>query len=296
MEFDLIIPTYNAAETIGALLDSLSRQTARPASVLVIDSNSTDGTAEKVRAHEGVTLYTIDQAEFDHGLTRDRGLRLTEHEVVCFLTQDALPADNHYFAKLLEPLEQDESIAISSGRQLPRADARRSEQLVRGRNYPAHPNIRTLDNLDQYGLRLYSVSDVCSAYRRSAYLECGGFVALETNEDMYMAAKVLRAGYKICYAPEACVYHSHDYKLREQYERYKKIGRFLERYKTLLGPVSDTRVGADVFRATVRQLARELDAGELLYFLADSVARFGGNRVGRMQAARVPRARETGAR
>ena len=41
----------------------------------------------------GVIVTHIEPEEFDHGATRDLGMRLTDAPVVVYMTQDAVPAD-----------------------------------------------------------------------------------------------------------------------------------------------------------------------------------------------------------
>jgi len=41
-----------------------------------------------------------------------------------------------------------------------------------------------------------------------------------------VAAKMLNAGYKIAYAADACVYHSHNYSLIQEMKRYFDMGVF----------------------------------------------------------------------
>lgn len=51
MSVSVILPTLNAAGEIAALLAALMDQTQPPEEILVVDSGSTDGTAELARAH-----------------------------------------------------------------------------------------------------------------------------------------------------------------------------------------------------------------------------------------------------
>ncbi len=48
MKYYVIIPAYNEAAFIGAMLESLAAQTVLPAKAVVVNDNSTDGTAEIV--------------------------------------------------------------------------------------------------------------------------------------------------------------------------------------------------------------------------------------------------------
>ena len=47
----VIIPTWNEAKYLPALLDSLQNQTQSPSEILVADSASTDGTQDLAEAH-----------------------------------------------------------------------------------------------------------------------------------------------------------------------------------------------------------------------------------------------------
>ena len=117
MSVSVILPTLNAAGEIAALLATLMDQTQPPEEILVVDSGSTDDTAELARAH-GARVMSVPRDQFDHGGTRDAALRQTAGEFVLFLTQDALPADERYIEHLLKAFA-DERVAAASGRQLP---------------------------------------------------------------------------------------------------------------------------------------------------------------------------------
>ena len=280
----VVVPTLNAVAEIDALLGLLEGQTLKPREILVVDSSSNDGTAAEVAKHPGVEFLAIDRKDFNHGSTRDMALRRTEGDYVCFLTQDAVPASSEYLERLVAPMLADDSIALASGRQLPKADARRFEQLVRGFNYPDQPSVRGRDDLPEYGIKTFFASDVCSCYRRSAYLACGGFDAVNTNEDMLMAARFVAAGHKVAYEPAAEVYHSHNLTPKEQYTRNRAVGRFLEEYADDLMHASEIGEGGKLVKDVSLQLFKEGRLGELLAFGVDCAARLFGNRKGRSEA------------
>ena len=71
------------------------------------------------------------------------------------------------------------------------------------------------------------ISNSFAAYRVSVLKEVGGFPDdVIFGEDMFVATKMLKAGYKIAYAAGACVYHSHDYSLWQEMKRYFDMGVF----------------------------------------------------------------------
>lgn len=283
----VVIPTLNAGRAIDRLLTLIESQSVEPREILVVDSSSDDDTAAEVAKHPTVGLVTIDRSEFNHGSTRDRALRRTTGDFVCFLTQDALPASDDYLGNLLAPMLADDRIALVSGRQLPKPDARRFEQLVLGFNYPAKPSVRSKGDLPTYGIKTFFASDVCSAYRRGAYLACGGFPHVDTNEDMLMAARLIARGLEVAYEPSAEVYHSHNLTPSQQYARNKAVGRFLKEHVDDLMDISEVGEGERLVKSVASELLHEGRMGELCAFGIDCVARLLGNRAGRMSARKI---------
>lgn len=245
----VVIPTLNAAGEIDELLTLIETQTLRPFDILVVDSSSEDGTVDEVAKHPRVNFVRIERKEFNHGSTRDIALRHTAGDFVCFLTQDAVPASSRYLETLVEPLLADNSVALVSGRQLPKANARRFEQLVRDFNYPDTPSVRSKGDLKKFGIKTFFASDTCSAYRRTAYLECGGFDHVNTNEDMLMAAKFTASGMKVAYEPRAEVYHSHNLMPSQQFVRNRAVGFFLETHADDLMHASEIGEGGRLVKA-----------------------------------------------
>lgn len=288
MDISVIIPTLNAECEIEDLLVALEHQSMRPMEILVVDSTSDDDTARVVQMHGDIRLLQIERRDFNHGATRDMALRETTGDFVCFLTQDALPASDEYLERLVAPMVGDPSIALVSGRQLPKEGARRFEQLVRSFNYPDLPSVRSINDLEKFGIKTFFASDTCSAYRRTSYLDCGGFENVNTNEDMLMAARFVASGLKIAYEPTAEVYHSHNLTPSQQFARNRAVGVFLESHSDDLLQASEIGEGGRLVKAVSSQLIREGNLAELVAFGIDCCARLLGNRAGR-RAARKER-------
>lgn len=284
MEISVIIPTLNAEHEIDGLLIALEHQSIQPVDILIVDSASEDKTIELVRQHKRVRLLKIDRQDFNHGTTRDMALRESRGDFVCFLTQDAVPVSDDYLERLVAPMVDDSDIALVSGRQLPKADARRFEQLVRDFNYPDAPSVRSKGDLEKFGIKTFFASDTCSAYRRTAYLECGGFDHVNTNEDMLMAAKFIASGLKVAYEPRAEVYHSHNLTPFQQFARNRAVGFFLETHADNLMHASEIGEGGRLVKAVSSQLLREGNLVEFIAFGVDCCARLLGNRAGRRAA------------
>lgn len=286
----VIIPTLNAEREIVPLLKMLMSQTLRPFEILVIDSSSDDHTVEQIQgvmssAQEScVRLIEIGRGDFDHGGTRRMAVEHTSGEYILFLTQDAFPLCDTFVERLVAPFTN-QSIAISTGRQLPRKDAMRFEQLVRDFNYPSESYVRAHEDLKRYGIKTYFTSDVCCAYRRSAYDSLGGFPeACNTSEDMYLAIRAIEDGWSIAYVADAEVVHSHNLTPLQQYKRNWEVGYFLQTQESFLRDVSEMGEGLRLVKAVSKQLILEARFDQLFLFFVDCTARLLGNRRGRIVA------------
>ena len=222
----MIIPTLNAGEQFQTLLTQLATQSL-PTRKLIVDSESTDGTAQLAKSF-GLEVLTIPRKTFNHGATRQLALeKLLPLDVIIFLTQDVLLHDGESLARLVEVFSDDSTVGMSYGRQLPHADATNEAAILRAFNYPAESQLRSFDDRKIYGLKTAFASNSFAAYRVSALQRVGGFPSnVPLCEDMYVAAKMLLDGWKIFYAASAQVYHSHNYTAVQEFRRYVQIGKF----------------------------------------------------------------------
>ena len=282
----VIIPTLNAEKELPALLEALGRQTAPVGEILVADSESADRTVKIAREFPAVRVIPVRRQNFDHGRTRDEALRQSTGDIVVFLTQDAVPADEHCLENLIRPLRED-GVAVSAGRQLPRADAAPMERLVRSFNYPAESHIRSEADVARMGIKAFFCSDVCAAYNREIYEKLGGFdYPLKTNEDMFFAARAIRGGYRVAYAADARVIHSHNFSLREQYRRNRIQGYEIERHRGLLGDVSQESEGMKLVKYVGAGLLKKGRVLSFIHFGLDCCARLLGSRRGKKEYLR----------
>lgn len=229
----VIVPTLNAARDWPRFAPALLA-TVAPSQVLVLDSQSTDGTPELARA-AGFAVQSISRSEFNHGGTRQLGAEMIpDADILVYLTQDATLATPDTLTKLIQPF-QDERVGAVCGRQLPRPGAGEIEAHLRDFNYPADSHVRSIEDRIQMGIKATFLSNSLSAYRRAALFEVGGFPSrVILGEDAYVAGRMLLAGYKIAYAAEACAFHSHPYSIAEEFGRYFDIGVMHHREQWIL--------------------------------------------------------------
>ena len=276
------MPTLNAEKTIKQLLDAIHTQTIIPSEIIIVDSSSTDQTVKLASTYPDVKIMAIERKDFDHGGTRDKAIRASTGELIIFLTQDALPADAHFIENLTAPFSTDPMIAISSGRQIPRTDARPFERLVRNFNYPAESRIRSSADIPELGVKTFFVSDCCASYRRDIYERLGGFDRpILTAEDFLFAARAVNAGWKIAYAADARVIHSHNLSFLEQYHRNYKTGYETEGHKEYFAGTSQEKEGLKLVKYVSLELLKRGRILSLIQFCLDCGARLLGSIMGR---------------
>lgn len=220
----IVLLTYNAERYINKLLDSLYTQTLKEFELIIIDSSSTDGTQEHLKARN-IEFVEISSIDFNHGGTRSLGLELAKNNIVVYMTQDALPYDKYCLENLVAIFEKNENISISVGRQIPYLETDVFGKFARLYNYPEESNIRSKTDISKYGIKTFFNSNSFAAYRKECLLEMGGFPKdIIMCEDSFVAAKLILQGHKILYCANAMVYHSHTYNLKEEFKRYFDIG------------------------------------------------------------------------
>lgn len=222
----LVCPTYNPGEEFVEWLEAYDSQAEKPAKSIIIDSSSTDGYVSRACEY-GFEIKTIKKESFDHGGTRQSALDYAdEFAYVIYLTQDAVLASKNSLSDLLQAFN-DQSVGAVCGRQLPRRNAGSIEEHARVFNYPDGSGVKSLSDTHVSGLKTAFLSNSFAAYRISTLREAGGFPDhIIFGEDMYVAARLLMAGFKISYNSDACVYHSHAYSLKQEFQRYFDMGVF----------------------------------------------------------------------
>lgn len=219
----IIIPTLDAIKNAEYFSNNLEKIIGFGFDVLVIDSSSTDGTGEEAKKL-GAEVMVIPRDEFNHGATREFARKKNSREIVVFLTQDVMIVSMDFVEFLVEPLLNTKDVAVSYARQIPRDNADIFEAFLREFNYPEQSQVRSLAEMDKYGIYTFFCSNSCAAYRNDLLDEIGGFDPLMNSEEYFAVVKLLKKGYKIAYVAEAVVKHSHHYSLAEGFKRYFDIG------------------------------------------------------------------------
>ena len=275
----VVVPTLNPGSQAHELCEAISRQSVPPVEVIILDSESDDGSREFFAA-AGARVEVVRRSTFNHGRVRNLGFALATGNIVVFMTQDAVPADLRCFEQLVAPLVAG-SVDAAFARQLPRADATPIERFARLRNYPAEARTIRPEDVSSDGVMAYFFSDVCSAIRRDVLHRVGGFPEhTVTNEDMLFAARLLRSGGSIGYVSDARVYHSHSLGPIWTFRRYFDIGAFFVQAEAELTKRRLTESGLAYVVALLRWLLQYREYGSIVPALIETTAKWVGLRMG----------------
>ena len=251
---DVIIPTYRPGKEFRLLLERLKQQSVPVRRVVIINTEKKFWDSRWEQEFPFTEVHHIKKEEFDHGGTRRKAAELTDAEIMVFMTQDALPADRDLIRNLTAPLKEPET-AAAYARQLPNASCSFVERYTRSFNYPDKSSVKSREDLPVYEIKTFFCSNVCAAYRKDVYESLGGFTGHTIfNEDMIYASAVIQHGYRIAYAADAKVIHSHNYTCMQQFRRNFDLGVSQAEYPEVFQTASSESEGIRLVKKTFRYL------------------------------------------
>ncbi len=220
----VVIPVKNGADTLRSCLDGIFSQTLRSKiEVIVIDSGSTDGTLELLKEYP-VIVHPLPPKEFNHGETRNLGIRLARGEFVVMTVQDATPATDNWLEIMLEHFSDPAVIAVC-GQQIVGHDKDKNplqwfspsgEAQPQKIVYPDPSKFISLTGKQQHAFCNWD--DVNAMYRKSAKDKIP-FRKLMFSEDTLWAKDALSQGQTLVYDYRARVYHYHHQDFKFYFKR-----------------------------------------------------------------------------
>jgi cellulose synthase/poly-beta-1,6-N-acetylglucosamine synthase-like glycosyltransferase len=224
----VIVPAFNARETLGPCLRALHAQTHPADEIIVVDDGSTDGTAELARRYD---VHVIRQANAGPAAARNAGARTASGDLLLFTDADCVPCPD-WIARMVNPFA-DDSVAGAKGvyRSTQTELVSRFVQIEYEDRYDRMSKQDSIDFVDTYS----------AAYRRELFLESGGFdttFPTASVEDQEFSFRLAEAGHRLVFVPDACVTHTHDRTVTEYIRRKFWIGywkaRVTRRYPSKL--------------------------------------------------------------
>jgi glycosyltransferase involved in cell wall biosynthesis len=286
------IPALNGGERLGQVLMTVRRQKLdRPLELLVADSGSRDGSRERALDH-GARMLDVARGEFSHGGTRNLLMREARGTHVAFLTQDAVPAGEHWLALLLDGFALAADVALVFGPYRPRPNSspmvrRELEEFFLSLAPDRRPRVDR--GLVRGVGKLAFFTDANGCVARSAWKHVP-FREVSYAEDQMLARDMLAAGYAKAYQPDAAVVHSHDYRPLDLFRRCFDEWRALREVYGHRESASPLRIGLAVQRELRDDLAFvRAEGGRPVAFVHRSLAYHLGRRLGAATGSRADR-------
>ena len=271
--------THNPGGFLARQLHAVAEQkTPSAVEFIAVDSGSTDGTLDLMVSH-GVRVVDIAPETFNFGRTRDLAFEQARGAIVVSLSQDAIPAHEHWLENLLRPLT-DPEVGASCGRSIPDPE-RAAPQFAWERNGFFYFTREMKKFSARYGRGL---SNANSAIRRDLWARLR-FGAQSIGEDFRFQMKLHDAGLRVAFPDDAPVLHHHDYTLRTLLERCRNEGLGL---REMGCPYNELDLARDLlsprkYLVWLRELLRGrlVTPAALVFPVLRPVAVYAGSRFGR---------------
>ena len=280
MTIDIICPLYNAEKDIESLHKSLLKQeNVTINKIRYVLTESKDQT-ENILKKMHVQFKKIKKDEFSHGLTREKEAFESEADIIVFITQDIKIVRNDWLYNLTKDIANGQVQACYS-RQL--CDNNSIEKYTREYNYPKESKIVSKKDIEKLGLKTFFFSDASSAINTKVYKDLNGYdgKALVINEDMYIAYKLIINGYKIKYCADSEVIHSHEFTLKQYFNRYKDTGIFFKE-NSYLNNYKVNQAGGNMAKYILKRAIQDKNWKVIFKFFSNMISRFIGMQVGKM--------------
>ena len=279
MKIDIICPLYNAEKDIERLHRGILKQkNVEINNIKYILTDSKDNTEELLKKLK-IEYTKIKKEEFSHSLTREQAALSSKADIVVFITQDIIIEREDWLYNLTKDISNGKVQACFS-RQL--CTNNTIEKYTREKNYPNKSRIVSKENIKELGLQTFFFSDAASAINRKIFEELNGYDGknLPTNEDMYIAYKLITKGYKIKYCADSEVIHSHTFTLKQLYKRYYDTGLFFG-MNSYLDKYGTTKAGGVLAKYILKRAIQDKNIKVLLNFIPNMAVRYIGMKKGK---------------
>jgi len=213
----IILRSFNEGWALRESLPALRAQTHRNWELIVIDSGSTDGSVELIRAAHPKHFIQIESRDYNPSRVMNLGMQLARADFGIFLNADAAPLGPNWLAPLIEPLRDPRTAAVF-GRQIPRPDC----QAVYACDYE-----RCFGPRRESAKWEHFFSMVSSGLRKDIWARRGFLEKMQYSEDDEYTRWCRAQGYQIVYCPDSVVMHSHNYTPKQARKRSFGEGKAL---------------------------------------------------------------------
>jgi len=211
-ETSIVIRTLNEEKHIGNLLKGVAEQSYKDYEVIVVDSGSTDRTLEIARSHS-VRIIEIPSRDFTFGYALNVGCKAAKGKYLVFVSAHILPVDRHWLGNLVAGFK-DAEVGMAYGRQMGAPQSKFSET----RDFTRLFSITASNSRAP----LPYANNANAAVRKDLWEKHPFDEYLFGLEDIDFARKVTADGLLVRYEPTAAIYHIHEERWPQVFNRYRR--------------------------------------------------------------------------
>jgi GT2 family glycosyltransferase len=200
-EISVVIATHNGREQISYCLESLlGQQTNHAYEIVVVDDGSTENVAEVVQRYDHVRC--IRQHKAGPAAARNHGVHEAKGEIILFIDDDCV-ARPDWIEKMVAPFQDPRVMGVKG------SYVTEQKELV-----AQFVQLEYEEKYDKMALaeQVNLVDTHSGGFRAKIFQETGGFdenFRTASVEDRDFSFRLAQAGYRLVFAPEAKVRHTH---------------------------------------------------------------------------------------
>ncbi|QQS54571.1 MAG: glycosyltransferase family 2 protein [Candidatus Competibacteraceae bacterium] len=218
----IILLTKNGGDLFKKCLQSIFSQDINlPYEVIMVDSGSTDDTLASVNQYP-IQLYKIAPESFSFGPTRDYAFSQAKGQYLVTLSQDVVPANRDWLAKIVAPLVTDTADVVQGLTVIPD----QGDDYGRDIFFWEKKGLFYFTSEGQNFIKKYGnipLSCCSLAIKQQVWAETG-FGDVLMNEDKAIQKKLIEKNRRIVFAYDSIAFHGHDYTVKSLISRCENEG------------------------------------------------------------------------
>jgi hypothetical protein len=208
----VVIANYNGKHYLEDCLDSLHIQNFKDFEIILVDNDSSDGSADLVEGEYPDVILIRNPANLGFAEGTNQGIRDSKGEFILTLNNDTR-LEPGFLDRILDPMEGNGRVGICASKMLFPDGRINSTGLCISRSGAAWNRGMFQEDKGQYDNKeeVFGASAGAALYRRSMLDEIGLFDEdfFMYMEDVDLSFRARLAGWNCIYVPAAVVYHHH---------------------------------------------------------------------------------------
>ncbi len=210
----VIVPAYNAADTIPALVCSLRAQDypSQKIEILIVDNNSTDNTEKVIKDH-GLSYLKQDIPQNSYA-SRNLGIENAKGQVMAFTDADCR-ADSRWIKEGVNCIRSHQ-VDIAVGNLVCETPGKSLSSLYS----------RSVFGNQKYLVEKMAAGATGNLFMRRSVVDKEGYFdqRVRYGADTLYTSRASSKGYRIAYCPEALVYHVSHPNIKELWKKWWRTG------------------------------------------------------------------------